>query len=130
MKATKTKSIRTYEVTPINDIQSSFAHFDWHWSVLDGMRFVTPSATEDAAKIELIRCKPGTTEETLREIGERGYAAAPSPYLLGLGVQHRAVIEECGLIVSLDERNLLLYDGGDPCFLSLDWDGERDLVLA
>lgn len=128
MKKTETVT-KIHAVTPVNDIQSSLGSFDWHWSMLDGMKFETPSIVE-ALEVEIIRCKPGETEAVLKEIDGRGFIPAPSPYVLGLGVQHPAVIKEHGWIVSLDEQNVLLDGSGGPCFLDLDWSDGRGLSLA
>lgn len=123
---TKTK---TYTVQPLNDIKANMDKFDWAYSWLENVSFKTP-AKDEPLEIELIQCRIGQTEDILKEIDERGYIPAPSPYLLGLGVQYPKVHKEYKYIVSLDEKNLLLDGDGDPCFLSLGWDGERRLGLA
>lgn len=119
---------KTYTVTPINDIKGNMDKFDWAYSHLEICTFPTP--VTEILGIELIKCKVGSTEAVLAEIAERGYSPAPSPYVLGLGVQHPAVIKEYGYIVSLDENNVLRDGNGDPCFLLLGWGGERRLDLA
>ena len=133
--ATKGAKARTpnpaYIVTPVNDIQGSLDKFDWHYDWIKKQKLVFKVDSSDGPKtIELIKCTPASTDATLKEIDSLGFMPAPSPYLLGLGVQHPDVIKEHEWIVSLDDANLLPDEYGDLCFLDLDWRGERDLFLT
>jgi hypothetical protein len=120
-----------FVVTPLNNMKGNAKHFDWVYDHITKTNLKFKVESNDGPKtVELIKCKPGETEDVLKEIDERGFMPVPSPYVLGLGVQHPAVIKEYGWIVSLDEQNLLLSDDGDPCFLSLGWDDERVLSLT
>ena len=119
----------TYIVTPLNDIKENMKNFDWAYDHLANLAFKVES-NDGPKTIELKKYTPGETEDILKQIDADGFMPAPSPYVLGLGVQHPAVIKEYGYIVSLDEKNVLLDDFGDPCFLSLDWLDGRDLGLT
>lgn len=116
-------------VTPLNDIKGNMKNFDWVYHHLEKVTFITES-NDGPKTIELKKYKPGETEDVLKQIDEDGFVPAPSPYMLGLGVQHPGVIKEYQWIVSLDEKNVLLNDDGDPCFLNLRWRGKRDLSMA
>lgn len=120
---------KTYTVTPLNDIKGNMKNFDWAYDHLAKLTFKVES-NDGSKTIELIKCKPGETEVILKEIDDRGFVSAPSPYVLGLGVQHPGVIKEHGFIVSLDEKNLLLCRSGYPCFLNLHWYDRLSLSLA
>lgn len=118
-----------FVVTPLNDIKGNMKNFDWAYDHLANLTFKMES-NDGPKTIELIKCKPGETEAILKQIDIDGFMPAPSPYVLGLGVQHPGVIKEYQWIVSLDEKNLLLDGRGSPCFLVLDWRGGRRLGLA
>lgn len=119
----------TYQVNPLNDIKGNMGNFDWAYGKLGNLAFKV-ECNGGPKTVELIKCDPGETEAILKQIGDRGFMPAPSPYVLGLGVQHPGVIEKYRYIVSLDEANLLPLGDGDPSFLDLYWDGERNLNLA
>lgn len=124
---TKTK---TYKLKPTNTVEGINKHFDWVYSWITVEHCPLKPQTEEK-EIELINFgKYVTTENALNKFDEMGYEAAPSNYLLSLGIEHPEVIKEKGLVVSLDESNLLPSEDGDLCFLSLDWDGKRDLRLT
>lgn len=118
-----------FVVTPLNDIKGNMKNFDWAYDHLAKLTFKVES-NDGPKTIELKKYKPGETEDILKQIDEDGFVPAPSPYVLGLGVQHPAVIKEYEYIVSLDENNVLLRDDGYPCFLSLYWSGGRSLYLT
>lgn len=117
-----------FVVTPLNDIKGNMKNFDWAYDHLAKLNFKTES--NDGPKTIELKKYTGETEDILKQIDADGFTPAPSPYVLGLGVQHPAVIKKYGYIVSLDEKNLLLDDDGDPCFLSLSWDVKRNLDLT
>lgn len=117
-----------FVVTPLNDIKGNMKNFDWAYEHLAKLAFKLES--NDGPKTIELKKYTGETEDILKQIDADGFVPAPSPYVLGLGVQHPAVIKEYGWITSLDEQNVLLYDRGYPCFLDLDWDGERYLGLT
>lgn len=115
-------------VNPINSVEGIQNHFDWVYD------WITPKhcplkSVEGAKTIELIKCKPGETEDVLKEIDERGFYPAPSNYVLGLGVEYPETIKEYQYIVSLDENNVFTDEEGHPCFLVLHWHGSRYLSL-
>lgn len=115
-------------VNPINSVEGIQNYFDWVYD------WITPEhcplkPVEGAKTIELIKCKPGETEDVLKEIDERGFISAPSNYVVGLGVDHPGTIKEYQYIVSLDENNVFTDENGIPCFLNLFWNGERYLYL-
>ncbi len=121
----------TFVVNPINDIQASLDNFGWYyeWIKTQKLEFNLES-TDGSQAVELIKCKPGKFDVILREIDARGYMPAPSPYLLGLGVQYPQVIKEYGLIVSLDENNLLPREDNRLCFTGLSWRNLNVLYLV
>ncbi|MFZ2205058.1 MAG: hypothetical protein WAV23_00505 [Minisyncoccia bacterium] len=97
-----------FRVYPVNDIQGNLDKFDTqcHPSLKkEGVKFSLESKNIPAY-IELIKCKP--TEEyqsILKEIKERSFFPAPSPYVYGLGIQHKNIIEESfGCIFSPDKK--------------------------
>ncbi|MDB5255005.1 MAG: hypothetical protein JWL92_381 [Candidatus Nomurabacteria bacterium] len=118
-----------FVVIPLNDLKGNMDNFKWVRNHLAKLKFNVES-TDGPKIIELIKCKPGKTEAVLKEINENGFIPAPSPYVLGLGVQYPDVIKEYGRIISLDEQNVLLRGSCDPCFLYLYWDGLRNLSLT
>ena len=118
-----------FVVNPLNDIKGNMENFDWAYDKFAQLTFKV-EASGGPKTIELIQCDPGETESILKQIDDRGFMPAPSPYVLGLGVQHPGAIEEYKYIVSLDEANLLPDGGGDPSFLDLYWYGERRLDLT
>ena len=117
-----------FVVTPLNDIKGNMKNFDWAYDHLANLAFKVES--NDGPKTIELKKYTGETEDILKQIDADGFVPAPSPYVLGLGVQHPAVIKEYGYIVSLDEKNVLLFDGGSPCFLRLRWCDGRNLNLA
>lgn len=117
-----------FVVTPLNDIKGNMQNFDWAYDHLANLAFKVES--NDGPKTIELKKYTGETEDILKQIDVDGFVPAPSPYVLGLGVQHPGVIKEHGWITSLDEENVLLDDDGDPCFLDLGWDVERGLSLA
>ncbi len=118
-----------FVVTPLKDIKGNMKNFDWAYDHLANLAFKVES-NDGPKTIELKKYTPGETEDILKQIDADGFMPAPSPYVLGLGVQHPAVIKEYGYIVSLDENNVLLDAYGDPCFLYLSWRGQRNLNLT
>jgi hypothetical protein len=117
-----------FVVTPLNDIKGNMKNFDWAYVHFANLAFKLES--NDGSKTIELKKYTGETENILKQIDADGFMPAPSPYVLGLGVQHPAVIKEYGYIVSLDEKNVLRRDGGDPCLLSLSWHGKRNLDLT
>ena len=117
-----------FVVTPLNDIKGNMKNFDWAYDRLANLTFKVES--NDGPKTIELKKYTGETEDILKQIDADGFVPAPSPYVLGLGVQHSAVIKEYRWITSLDEKNLLLDGHGDPCFLSLRWYGKRFLNLT
>jgi hypothetical protein len=117
-----------FVVTPLNDIKGNMQKFDWAYDHLANLNFKVES--NDGAKTIELKKYTGETEDILKQIDADGFVPAPSPYVLGLGVQHPGVIKEHGWITSLDEENLLLDDCGLACFLDLRWDGRRNLGLT
>jgi hypothetical protein len=117
-----------FVVTPLNDIKGNMKNFDWAYDHLATIAFKLES--NNGPKTIELKKYTGETEDILKQIDADGFVPAPSPYVLGLGVQHPAVIKEYGWITSLDENNVLLRDDGNPCFLNLDWDDECSLSLT
>ncbi len=117
-----------FVVTPLNDIKGNMKNFDWVYDHLANLVFKVES--NDGPKTIELKKYTGETEDILKQIDADGFVPASSPYVLGLGVQHPSVIKEYQWITSLDEKNVLLSDGGGPCFLSLYWGGERRLRLT
>lgn len=119
----------SFVVDPVNDIGENMEDFDWAYSHLSKLKFKV-EGIDGPQTVELIRCKPGYSKAVLREIKERGFIPALSSYVLGLGLQHPAIIKKYGWITSLDEQNVLLDDEGDPSFLSIYWDAGNNLDLV
>ena len=117
-----------FVVTPLNDIKGNMKNFDWAYEHLAKLTFKVES--NDGPKTIELKKYTGETEDILKQIDADGFVPAPSPYVLGLGVQHPGVIKEHGWIVSLDEKNVLRGGSGRPCFLDLNWLGERFLGLT
>jgi len=115
----------TFLVAPENDLQGSLKKFDWHEKSIETKKLCFAVETnKDSKWIKLVKCIPAKTDQTLREIDKRGFIPMPSPYLLGLGIQHQAAVKKYRLIVSLDEENLLPNVYG-PCFLCLCYENEK-----
>lgn len=124
---TKTK---TYTVQPINTVEGIKKHLDWVYSWITAEHCpLKPSTGEQ--EVELINLGGYySTEDAIKKMDDMGYIPAPSPCLLGLGVQHPDIIKEKKWIVSLDEQNLLPNEFGDLCFLYLRWHDRHYLDLA
>ncbi len=119
----------TFTVNPINSVDGIQKYFDWVYEWI--MPEHCPLKPVEGAKIiELIKCKPGETEDILKEIDERGFYPAPSNYVVGLGVDHPGTIKEYQHIISLDEKNIFTDKVGVTCSLSLYWFGRRHLILS
>ncbi len=119
-----------YSVKPVNTVEGISKYFDWMYDWITPKHCPLKQVADEAKIIELIKCKPGSTEATRKEIAERGFEPAPSNYVLGLGVQHPDAHKEHKYVVSLDKENLFGGKRGSPCFLCLYWDGERNLFMA
>ena len=119
-----------YNVKPINTVDGIKKYFDWMYDWITPKHCPLKPVVEESKIIELIKCKPGSTEATLKEIDERGFEPAPSNYVLGLGVQHPEAHTEHKYVVGLDKQNLFGDESGGPCFLCLGWDDERGLGVV
>jgi len=119
-----------YNVRPINTVEGIKKHFDWMYDWITPKHCPLKPVAEEAKIIELIKCKPGSTEATRKEIDERGFESAPANYLVGLGVQHPDAHTEHKYVVSLDKQNLFGDSYGFPCFLCLNWFVGRRLSMV
>lgn len=117
-----------FVVTPLNDIKGNMKNFDWAYDHLANLTFKLES--NDGPKTIELKKYTGETEDILKQIDADGFVPAPSPYVLGLGVQHPGVIKEYGWITSLDEKNVLRDGHGIPCFLNLYCYDKRTLYLT
>lgn len=119
-----------YNVKPVNTVDGIKKYFDWMYDWITPKHCLLKPVADESKIIELIKCKPGSTEATLKEIAERGFDPAPSNYVLGLGVQHPDAHREHKYVVSLDKENLFDDKDGRPCFLCLYWYGKSSLDMA
>lgn len=122
-------------VEPVNDLQAATAgYFDEKCRLdIQTERMCFKVFSYVPRYVELIECHPGTTNQILSEIDRRGYVPAPSPYVLGLGIQYVEVFTKYRYIVGLDKNNLLCRKDGVECFLSLNQpagNGDNLLSLA
>jgi hypothetical protein len=121
-------------VHPVNDIQGNIPNFDGgaHPDIEANNMVLKKSHYQyEPQYVELIQCTPGETEDIAREIARRGYISAPTPYVVGLGVQHGTVLAgQYKAIVSLDLKNIFYRKDGQPCFLSLNWVRGTGLILS
>lgn len=120
----------TFTIFPINSVENISKHFEWMYDWITPAHCPIKPVADEAKIIELIKCKPGSTEATLKEIDERGFEPVPSNYVLGLGVQNPEAHKEYKYVVSLDKNNLFASKFGDPCFLCLRWNDGRELYMA
>ena len=97
----------TYFINPLNKLSDGqiekLLWSDGTW-YLKKILFKTESKNPEF--IELIKLKPDTTENSLKQIDELGFIPAPSPYVLGLVIQHSEVPDKYRNITSLDEGNI------------------------
>lgn len=117
-----------FVVNPCNDIKENIKNFDWASPRLTNSTFKLES--NDGPKTIELKKYTGKIEDILKQIDADGFVPAPSPYVLGLGVQHPDIIKKYGWVTSLDEKNFLLRDRGRLGLLSLGWGGKRNLHLA
>lgn len=121
-------------VTPVNNIQDSLVKFDRYsrWLEKEKIEFRMECKDISISKdILLIKCKPAYFEATIKEIDDRGFVSVPSPYLLGLGVNHYdSIKKDYGCIISLDVENIIRDESDNKSFLYLNLCGERKLLLA
>lgn len=108
----------SFVVKPVNDIQGSLEKFTsfYPWIKEMNLQFKTESQ-EGPMKIRLIHWDKAKSES---------FIPAPSPYLLGLGIEYPEVIEKYGFILSPDSQNLFFDENGSHCYLNLCKDGPRN----
>ena len=123
-------TIPSYNVLPINEIEPNLKKFNKYYNWIQKKHFEFKLKSNGLRKIELIKCQPKQTHQILKEMEERGYLPAPSPYLLGIGIQYPGAVEKYGAIVSLDQNNLFVHEGGELCFLDVFWQEGCYLNLA
>lgn len=126
MKNTKTK---TYTVTPINDIESVKADYEYFYPYMTNE--TVPLEKETGTKeVQLVKYdKTITIEEIIADMKLNGLKPASPNALLGFAKEHFDVMEKYQWLVA--PSSVFQDERGDRCFLCVyRGDGERKLDLV